>query len=200
MAAKPPPEPPVTPAAEPPVEDMPLGNEETPLPGSPEPVEPDAPETVAETAGVPTLSAKEIEELRYRARKDAEREFKTKLKDKVLAEEKKKAREQLSMADNEHLNGVLSDMVRITIDIPEFSNVPWIQFNQPNGQCYIHGQTYPVKRHVGNQLRESMQWMRRHQNEIDGKKRNRQLPDGRFVDVVTGRVSDGRTVSAAGEA
>jgi hypothetical protein len=196
MAAKPPPEPPAIPAAEPPVEDMPLGAEETPLP-APEPtVEPDA----AETAGVPTLSAKEIEELRYRARKDAEREFKTKLKDKVLAAEKKKAREQLSMADNEHLNGVLSDMVRITIDIPEFSNVPWIQFNQPNGQCYIHGQTYPVKRHVGNQLRETMQWMRRHQNEIDGKKRNRQLPDGRFVDVVTGRVSDGRTVSAAGEA
>jgi len=44
-----------------------------------------------------------------------------------------------------------------------------------------------------------MQWMRRHQNEIDGKKRNRLLPDGRFVDVVTGKVTkmNGEQLSAA---
>jgi len=168
-----------------PIEEMPAEAED----GALEDVPALETETSADAVETPTLSAKEIEQLKKQARKEVEQEYKRKLKAKLLAEEKDKQRDQLSMADNANLNGHNSDLVRITIDIPEFSNAPWIQINQPTGPCYIHGQTYVVKRHIGNQLRESMQMMRRHQNEIDGKKRNRQLPDGTFVDVVTGRRS-----------
>jgi len=142
-----------------------------------------------ERAETPALTAAEIKKIKEQARREVEAEFKKKLREKALAEEKAKARQALSMSENTHLAGPLSDMVRITIDIPEFSNTPWIQIGMPEGKCYLHGSTYTVPRHVGNSLRESMQNMRRHQNEIDGKKRNRQLPDGRFVDVVTGRVT-----------
>src|SRR6185437_5576580 len=175
-------------------ESMGLGDEEqieTPLPEI---------EETEERAETPTLSAKEIEAIRKQARKEVEAEFKKKLRDKALAAEKDKARADLSVHENAHLNGVLSDPVRITIDIPEFSNTPWITVDMGGKvKTYLHGQTYTVPRHVGNSLREQMQWMRRHQNEIDGKKRNRHLADGRFVDVVTGKVTKqhGEQLSAA---
>lgn len=182
-----------------PAEEMGLGDEEQVETGA---ALPEIEET-AERAETPTLSAKEMEAIRKQARKEVEAEFKKKLRDKALAAEKEKAREALSVHDNAHLNGVLSDPVRITIDIPEFSNTPWITVDMGGKvKTYLHGQTYTVPRHVGNSLREQMQWMRRHQNEIDGKKRNRQLPDGRFVDVVTGKVTtkEGLQFSAAAAA
>lgn len=175
-----------------PIEDMSSGaaeeeaQDERALPAAEEVVRAAAIET-------PALTEKEIKAIVKRARDEVEKEYRDKLKAKLLDEEKKKQREALSMADNSHLNGPLSDLVRITIEIPEFSNAPWIQVNQPHGLCYLHGQTYTLPRHVANSLRETMQRMRAHQNEIDGKRRNRQLPDGRFVDATTGRVSAGGT-------
>lgn len=163
----------------------------------------DALETVEEVAAAPgaaetpVLSADEMKKIEEQARREVEQEFKKKLRAKALDAEKKKVREQLSMAENGHLNGVLSDLVRIQIRIPEFSNTPWITNDEPDGQkIYLDGSTYVVKRHIANSLRETMQRMRWHQNEIDGKKRNRQLPDGSFVDAFTGHVSRGRTIGA----
>lgn len=139
---------------------------------------PDAPKSV--------LSAKEEEAVRRQAEREIENERKIQARADLLKKEKAKLRERHSINDNSALSGRASDMVMITINIPEFSNCPWIQVNLPNGPKYYHGQTYTVPRHIANSLRESMQWMRRHQNELDGKKRNRQLPDGRFIDAVTG--------------
>ena len=177
-----------------PVEDLATGAEET---IDEQPIDLETAEE-AERLPTPTLTDKEIEKIKAQALKEVEADLKKRLREKALAEEKAKLRRKLSAHDNPHLNGALSDLVRITIDIPEFSNTPWIQVNMhEGGQYFLHGQTYTVPRHVGNSLRETMQNMRRHQNEIDGKKRNRQLPDGRFVDVTTGRVTGaGTTISA----
>ncbi len=146
-------------------------------------------DAVPEQPERPSLTAKQIADIRVRARKEVEKEFLAEERRKLLAKEMEAERVRLAMHDNEHLSGRLSEKVSITIDIPEFSNVPWIQLNQPHGPCYCHGQRYTVPRHVAEQLRESMQMMRRHQNEIDGKKRNRQLPSGVFVDAATGAMS-----------
>ena len=157
-------------------------------------------EAPADAIETPTLSAEEIADIEARARREVDAEFKKALKAEVLADAKERERKKRSMHVNKHLNGVLSDMVRITINIPEFSNTPWIHTDLPHGKVYIHGESYTVPRHVGNSLRETMQHMRRHQNEIDGKRRNRQLPDGSFVDAVSGHKSAGRTVSGQAEA
>lgn len=164
-------------------------------------------------AAKPKLSEKQIAAIRKQAREAVEREFLAKERDRLLDEEKDKERARLAMHANDHLAGRLSEKVRITIRIPEFSNVPWIQFNPPYGPQFLDGQSYDVPRHVAEQLRETMQYMRRHQNEIDGKSRNRQVESGtildrsgrragpiQFIDAATGAMSGSDPRASVGAA
>src|SRR5215472_2531495 len=83
----------------------------------------------SERLPTPTLTDKEIEKIKAQALREVEADFKKKLREKALAEEKAKMRRKLSAHENAHLNGALSDLVRMTTDNPAFSNTPWIQVN-----------------------------------------------------------------------
>lgn len=92
---------------------------------------------------------------------------------KYTADQKKLALEALVERELQKLRGpaglvtgdaVKDEMVKFTIDLPEFA--PYVSIN---GRPYFHSFTYDVPRHVADTLRNQCALAHNHQLEIDGK-------------------------------
>lgn len=109
----------------------------------------------------PDLSQDEILEALKEARAEIEEKRKAAMIKRIMAEERARLRREEGLAV-----GVreLDEIVEITVDIQDWQNP--IRLNMME---YHNGGTYPMPRHVANQIAEMAQWGRRLQRELDGK-------------------------------
>lgn len=139
----------------------------------------------ADPAGL--LTAAEIEEIRKKARAEIMDDKRGKAKQEVLAAEKLRLqREEGLTTGNGHQDQVMS----ITIDLAPYA--PYININS---QCYYHGRTYQVPRHVADTLRDQMFMTWKHQNQIDGKDANQFYAAKHVAEMY--KVEGGAKISAA---
>ncbi len=91
----------------------------------------------------------------------------------IMADKRGKMKQELKAAEKQRLlreeglttgNGAQDQIMSISIDLAPYA--PYININ---GQCYYHGRTYQVPRHVADTLRDQMFQTWKHQNQIDGK-------------------------------
>lgn len=107
------------------------------------------------------LTPAQIEEIKKQARAEIMADKRGKAKQELLAAEKLRLqRDEGLTTGNRHADEILS----ITIDLAPYA--PYININS---QCYYHGRTYQVPRHVADTLRDQMFQTWKHQNQIDGK-------------------------------
>ena len=117
--------------------------------------------TVAVVAEDGLLTEAEIADIKAKARAEIMADKKGKAKQEMLASEKQRLmREEGLTTGNGHQDQIMS----ISIDLAPYA--PYININ---GQCYYHGRTYQVPRHVADTLRDQMFQTWKHQNQIDGK-------------------------------
>lgn len=120
-----------------------------------------APKKPAPEADDGLLTAAEIDAIRKEARAEIMADKRGKMKQEMKAAEKQRLlREEGLTTGNTHADEILS----ITIDLAPYA--PYININS---QCYYHGRTYQVPRHVADTLRDQMFMTWKHQNQIDGK-------------------------------
>jgi len=125
-------------------------------------------ELMGEAPAPGLLSEKDIATAKARARK--------KLDDQLRAAEMARIEEEETfrlLREEGKRTGIADkdEIVNITIDLPEFA--PNLLINM---EPYWHGYTYSVPRHVADSLREMMQRLWGHQQEvIEGKSREQQL-------------------------
>lgn len=136
------------------------------------------------------LTDAEVLDIRAKARADIMADKKGKLKQDMLAAEKQRLlREEGLTTGNGHQDEILS----ITIDVAAYA--PYININ---GQCYWHGRTYQVPRHVADTLRDQMFMTWKHQNQIDGKDANAFYAAKHVAEMY--KVEGGAKLSARGAA
>lgn len=107
------------------------------------------------------LTVAEIDDIRAKARAEIMADKKGKLKQDILAQEKLRLQREEGLTTG---NGHQDQIMSLTIDLAPYA--PYININ---GQCYYHGRTYQVPRHVADTLRDQMFMTWKHQNQIDGK-------------------------------
>ena len=120
-------------------------------------------DTVPSIPDTDQLTPQEIEEAREAARARVMAKRKLQFKDQIAKEEELKLEAELGQIV---LSGEKSDLVQITIDLPEFA--PHVTLNS---RAFWHGQAYRVPRHVYDTLRDVCARAWDHQREIDGKSR-----------------------------
>lgn len=109
----------------------------------------------------PLLTEAEIQAIRAEARAEIMADKRGKLKQELKAQEKQRLRNEEGLTTG---NSHQDEMVSISIDL-----APYAPYVNINGQCYHHGRTYQVPRHVADTLRDQMFQTWKHQNQIDGK-------------------------------
>lgn len=115
----------------------------------------------APPADAPLLSEAEIAAIRAQARAEIMADKRGKLKQELLAAEKQRLKNEEGLTTG---NSHMDEVVSISIDLAPYA--PYININS---QCYYHGRTYQVPRHVADTLRDQMFQTWKHQNQIDGK-------------------------------
>lgn len=111
------------------------------------------------------LTPEEIAKAKLKARANVDSKKKADALAALIAEETQRIH-----AEENSITGKpdMDELVWITIDIPEYGDRLSI-----DGVQYLLGQTYKVKRHVANSMRESMHRMWDHQAITDGKSVNK---------------------------
>ena len=112
-------------------------------------------------SGHPVLSDQEVSDAKAAARAAVDKERKAAAIKQVVSEETARLQREEGLVSGDP---VKDEMVRVTIDLPEYSASIRI-----NGEDFYHSHTYTLPRHVANSLREIMQRAWLHQEEIDGK-------------------------------
>jgi len=108
----------------------------------------------------PLFSAKEISEIKAKAKAEILAAKKDALKKDMIAAEKRRLRlEEGLTVGNSHMD----EIVNVTIDL-----APYAPSILVNGISYWHGKNYPVPRHVAASLQETMFNTWKHQGEIKG--------------------------------
>lgn len=138
--------------------------------------------------GIMTLA--EINDIKAKARADIMADKKGKLKQDMLAAEKQRLQREEGLTTG---NGHQDEILSLTIDLAPYA--PYININ---GQCYYHGRTYQVPRHVADTLRDQMFMTWKHQNQIDGKDAASFYAAKHVAEMY--KVAGGPTLSAKGAA
>ncbi len=110
---------------------------------------------------------------------DEQTEIRAKAKAKVLAERKLASEDALmeeALAEERRGVGLEESLHEITLDLPEYADRLNI-----DGTIYFHGRSYTVPMGLFNVMREQVQRMWGHQDEIDGKRSDPRKPKGRVM-------------------
>jgi hypothetical protein len=112
----------------------------------------------------PTLSNKDVLEAQARARSRVESDRHKAAMKAVEEEEIQRLRVEEGLTTG---IGVQDEIVAVSIDLPPFAAC--ISINGPMGKHYYHGVTYDVPRHVADTLADTMNRMRLHEDQIEGR-------------------------------
>lgn len=112
----------------------------------------------------PLFSAKEIADIKAKARAEIIDDKKASLKKQMIADEKRRLRLEEGLTVG---NSFMDEIVSITIDLAPYA--PSIIIN---GRSYWHSKTYPVARHIAMSLQETMFNTWKHQGTIKGESLN----------------------------
>lgn len=142
------------------------------------------------TGDEPMFSAKEIAEIKAKAKAEILADKKAAAKKQMMADEKVRLQREEGLTTG---NSYADEIVNIMIDL-----APYAASIMVNGSPYWHGHMYPVPRHVAASLQETMFNTWRHQAEIKGESWKEFYAKQHVNDLYSVRGKSKATFSAAG--